>query len=551
MDRTLFQRGVGLYDDARAALTVDNIKGLGPNAVERAKSAVSRGRGLAQQGIAGAKALPGRLSAEIAGARDINGWVKSGGVDMDRTLFQRGVGAFDDAKAAFQSGGIRGLGEHIKGVSPNTVSRAQNAIARGKGFIKGTNTYGKITDRIGLAREANTLAAEGVPVARNGIDKAVGFADSAKAAYADDGLKGLANFGKAAGKDGMKGLANVGKSAYGAAGGVKGIHASAMGEMKSMFNPKTLAGGVDDVAKGLKGGGSLMKGIGKLGGPALAALGPALAFAGKASELNPFEGPHYNEDGTEKKALQATGEVVGTTAGAVGGVLGGMEGAAAGAALGTAILPGIGTVVGGILGGVAGGWLGDTIFQPIGEAIGGTVGWLGDTILGGVQSVAGGAWDMITGAATSVWDTVTGANDESNNPVKGLLGLTPIGMGVNAAAGIWDWLSGGDKSKVDYGEGIKSGKQAKDSPSQGNTIVIKNININTEDDPEKIKTAFMNLMIELEEQITPRQVSRIIGESSTDSIGQDANTDAQNTEQTDDTTQNNTNTNTNNNNPTV
>lgn len=45
-------------------------------------------------------------------------------------------------------------------------------------------------------------------------------------------------------------------------------------------------------------------------------------------------------------------------------------------------------------------------------------------------------------------------------------------------------------------------------------ININTININTEDDPTKIKTAFMNLMIEMSEQITPRQVSRTVGSTS-------------------------------------
>ena len=43
-------------------------------------------------------------------------------------------------------------------------------------------------------------------------------------------------------------------------------------------------------------------------------------------------------------------------------------------------------------------------------------------------------------------------------------------------------------------------------------IKVEQININTEDDPEKIKSALMNLIIEMQEQITPRQVSRTIGE---------------------------------------
>ena len=46
----------------------------------------------------------------------------------------------------------------------------------------------------------------------------------------------------------------------------------------------------------------------------------------------------------------------------------------------------------------------------------------------------------------------------------------------------------------------------------GVNIVIHNININTDDDPEKIKTAFMQLMVELKDQVSPRIVSRTVGE---------------------------------------
>lgn len=46
------------------------------------------------------------------------------------------------------------------------------------------------------------------------------------------------------------------------------------------------------------------------------------------------------------------------------------------------------------------------------------------------------------------------------------------------------------------------------------TVVhIHNININTEDDPEKIKSALMNLIIEMQEQVVPRTVSRTIGQA--------------------------------------
>ena len=42
-------------------------------------------------------------------------------------------------------------------------------------------------------------------------------------------------------------------------------------------------------------------------------------------------------------------------------------------------------------------------------------------------------------------------------------------------------------------------------------IHIHNLNINTEDDPEKIKTAFMELIVEMGDQLVPRQVSRTVG----------------------------------------
>ena len=84
------------------------------------------------------------------------------------------------------------------------------------------------------------------------------------------------------------------------------------------------------------------------------------------------------------------------------------------------------------------------------------------------------------------------------------------------------------------------------------TIVdIKNININTEDDPEKIKSALMNLIIEMQEQVNPRQVSRTIGEapaaSQSTSTDQNQNNtaQAQGTDPQSGTNNNNANSNTN------
>ena len=502
----------GLYQSAKAGYAENGVRGALSNIRNTAKSAI--------YGEA-----PGMMIMDD-GTRVPLGGGKEGllakGQKGIKNIANEGRGLYQSAKTAYVEGGIG------------------NVLSKGKDAFKSTSVGGKIADRIGLAREVNGLAADGVPVARSGIDKAVGVFDGAKAAYAEDGIRGVAKFGKEAGKSGIKSLASdtsgiLSKGAEGLKNSYK--PGAALGEAASVFNPKNLASGVGDIANGLKGGGTLLKGIGRIGGPALMALGPALAFADKASELNPFDGPHYNEDGSEKKALQATGEVVGTTAGAVGGVVGGLEGAAAGAAIGTAILPGIGTAIGAVAGGIAGGWLGDTIFQPIGEAIGGTIGWLGDNLLGGIQNVAGTVWDGLTGAASGVWDAVSGAASEvwdfltgggkGDQPVGGLLGFTPIGIGINAAAGIWDWLSGGNGEKDPYknvqNQGKEKTKEGQAAKSE-NTIIIKNININTEDDPEKIKSALMNLIIEMQEQINPRQVSRTVGEPPAQSTSNTQNT---------------------------
>ena len=61
-------------------------------------------------------------------------------------------------------------------------------------------------------------------------------------------------------------------------------------------------------------------------------------------------------------------------------------------------------------------------------------------------------------------------------------------------------------------------------------ITINEVNINTEDDPEKIKTALMNLIVELQEQVSPRIVSRSVGGQNGDT---DTNTQTENQKTTD------------------
>lgn len=335
----------------------------------------------------------------------------------------------------------------------------------------------------------------------------------------DDALKGV-------GKYGAKGLEKLGIDTS------EGIGGAVVKWVARNFG--------DDAAKGLT----------KLGGKAAKALpflGTGITAAFSIAEHNPFE-KHYNEDGSEKRAFQSTGEVAGAIAGSFAADV-------------------IGVAAGPVAGMLAG-----FVLEPIGEAIGGTIGWITDEVvntkftdawagfndaLGGIpnqivgfidQSPIGQAghfifdqldnltggwlgetWDKVKNSsimelpgvigeqlwngATGLWTALTGGED-NNKPVGGALGLTPIGMGINAAAGIGEWLFGGNEKNDPYKsiEKVTGQKMPKVGGQSKNTIIIKNININTEDDPEKIKSAFMNLIIELQEQVNPRQVSRTVGE---------------------------------------
>lgn len=258
------------------------------------------------------------------------------------------------------------------------------------------------------------------------------------------------------------------------------------------------------------------KGAAKLGGKAAKAipfLGTAITAAFSIAEHNPFE-KHYNEDGSEKRAFQSTGEVAGSIAGSL----------AADA---------IGLYAGPVAGMLAG-----FVLEPIGEAIGGTIGWLTDEV---VNTKFTDAWAGFNDALGGIPNQIVGFIDQSpigqaghfvfnqlDNLTGGWLGETwgkvqnssimelpgVIGEQLwNGATGLWDSLTGGNNQEQqklpDIGEKMPNVPQS--NTGTQSTIIIKNININTEDDPEKIKSALMNLIIEMQEQISPRQVSRTVG----------------------------------------
>ena len=262
----------------------------------------------------------------------------------------------------------------------------------------------------------------------------------------------------------------------------------------------------DDAAKGAA---RLVGGAEK----AVPFVGTAMTAAFSIAEHNPFE-KHYNEDGSEKRAFQSTGEVGGAIAGSL----------AADA---------IGMYAGPLAGMLAG-----FVLEPLGEAIGGTIGWLTDEV---VNTKFTDAWAGFNDALGGIPNQIVGFIDQSpigqaghfvfnqlDNLTGGWLGETwdkvqnssimelpgVIGEQLwSGATGLWDSLTGGNNQEQqklpDIGEKMPNAPQSNTGTQP--TVIIKNININTEDDPEKIKSALMNLIIEMQEQVSPRQVSRTVG----------------------------------------
>lgn len=73
-----------------------------------------------------------------------------------------------------------------------------------------------------------------------------------------------------------------------------------------------------------------------------------------------------------------------------------------------------------------------------------------------------------------------------------------------------------DATTPNVGQVVESKNTDNSRTDNSNTVTIQNININTADDPEAIKAMFLELIVELQEQINPRQVSRTVGEVSTE-----------------------------------
>ena len=284
-------------------------------------------------------------------------------------------------------------------------------------------------------------------------------------------------------------IGQKGKGALGKLGGKKGIGGLAKG-------------GVGKLAKG-----GIGKAVSGIGGKAVSKIGSKLASKGIAQIGSKVLGG----------ALIASG--IGAPLGLllespIGGML--IEGAMD---LGGKALGAIGGAASGLLGGI-GGLLGfgkKTHYQKAGQGGGGFnplammmpgIGLAG-AIAGGVGSLFGGNTHNM-GAAGNV----------------GLMKMiNPLTMGVGLLDSIFrnnkdhknQSTSIGDLAKNILKNLIDGNKEKSNNNSSGGNITIQNININTADDPEAIKAMFLELLIELQEQVNPRIVSRTVGQSPTNS----------------------------------
>ena len=262
-------------------------------------------------------------------------------------------------------------------------------------------------------------------------------------------------------KNPLSKIGQKGKGALGKLGGKKGI------------------GGVGKLAKG-----GIGKAVSGVGGKAISKIGSKLASKGIAQIGSKVLGG----------ALIASG--IGAPLGLLlesplGGML--IEGAMD---LGGKALGAIGGAASGLLGGI-GGLLGfgkKTHYQQAGGS--GGLGALGALMPGiGIAGLAAGG---IGAAAGGVFGLLNGIF-KSNKDIKGL----------NSS------MDGHLDKTVKAITDKKSAQQSNNG--QGGSITIQNININTADDPEAIKAMFLELLIELQEQVNPRIVSRTIGQSPTNS----------------------------------
>ena len=286
--------------------------------------------------------------------------------------------------------------------------------------------------------------------------------------------------------------------------------------------------------KGGKGLGKLgkggMKGLGRIGGKALNKVGSKLASKGLAQVGSKVLGGALMATGIGAPLglllesplggflMEGAMNLGGQALGAIGGAVGGIGKAIFGG--GGSNMPGGGGLLGGLLkasplgmlGGLVGGAAG------LGKAAGGILGGIGGAVTGGLGGMFGG--------------------------LLGLGGGAKGGAGLMKAAGPFAMVSVLRGMKDVAEKHFEVGKKQKDSldkiatnnnnatnNNKGGNITIQNININTDDDPEAIKAMFLDLIVELQEQVNPRLVSRTTGSSNVSTNDSSEQTDTNSSQQ--------------------
>ena len=235
---------------------------------------------------------------------------------------------------------------------------------------------------------------------------------------------------------------------------------------------------------------------------------------------------------------------------------------------------GIGAPLGLLLESPIGGMLMEGVFDLGGKAlgaVGGALGGVGKALGfgrsaigggGGLLGAAGGALGGLAGAAGGLLGSVFGGGGPGNMGKMGSSVLQKIGTPLGGVVGMLGNMFSNDKQTKSLNEKMEAhagktleavreqnNKTASTTNSSGGNITIQNININTADDPEAIKAMFLELLVELQEQVSPRLVSRTAGKPPANSTTSDnptsSTTDPNNTTNTNGTDTNNANTNTN------
>ena len=290
-----------------------------------------------------------------------------------------------------------------------------------------------------------------------------------------------------------------------------------------------------------KGGklGKLGKGMSKMGGSISKAGSKGIGGMAKGGISK------LGKTGIGKTGGKLMSKVGGKIAGKVGGKIMGKVGAqVASKVLGGALMAtGIGAPLGLLLESPLGGMLIEGAMNLGGKAlgaVGSAVGGVGKALFGSRH--AGGKKGLLNGLMAAsplgIMASAFGGGGPRNigkvaAPLGGMIGILGQIFTNNKETKNLNQKMEAHAGKTLEAVREQNAKTTPNSNSSGGNITIQNININTQDDPEAIKAMFLELIVELQEQVSPRLVSRTAGKASNGSNStQDSSTDTSSTEQT-------------------